>query len=93
MEVTVAMRPEKIYIEKTHPIDENGNKLTCNYTTGVVSNIAYMGDISIYYVTLKSGKIVNTTLPNVDRFNVGLPTWNDEVYLSWDPESCITLTL
>lgn len=93
MEVTVAIRPEKIYIEKTMPTDENGNPLTYNYATGVVENIAYMGDISIYYVRIKSGKIVITTLPNVDRFNVGLPTWDDQVFLSWDPESCVTLTV
>lgn len=92
MEITVAIRPEKIYIERTFPVDENGEKLTCNYTTGVVENIAYMGDISIYHVRLASGKVVITTLPNVDRFNVGLPTWDDKVFLSWDPESCITLT-
>src|SRR5574344_364933 len=82
----------KIYIDRTFPVDENGEKLTCNYTTGVVENIAYMGDISIYHVRLASGKVVITTLPNVDRFNVGLPTWDDKVFLSWDPESCITLT-
>jgi putrescine transport system ATP-binding protein len=92
MEVFVAIRPEKIYIERTFPVDENGEKLTANYAVGVVENIAYMGDISIYYVRIASGKIVITTLPNVDRFNVGLPTWDDQVYLSWDPESCITLT-
>ncbi|MDY6470334.1 MAG: TOBE domain-containing protein, partial [Succinivibrio dextrinosolvens] len=59
---------------------------------GTVENIAYLGDISIYYVRLPSGRIITSTLPNVDRFNVGLPTWDDKVYLSWDPESCIALT-
>lgn len=92
MEVTVAIRPEKIYLEKTPPVDENGNPLKDNYTTGVVTEIAYMGDISIYHVKLASGKVVISTLPNVDRFNKGLPTWDDKVFLSWDPESCVTLT-
>lgn len=92
MEVTIAIRPEKIYIEKTMPVDEDGKPLTCNYTTGIVTEIAYMGDISIYHVRLPSGKIVITTLPNVDRFNKGLSTWDDRVFLSWDPESCVTLT-
>lgn len=92
MEVTVAIRPEKIYLEKTSPVDENGQPLNDNYTTGVVTEIAYMGDISIYHVKLNSGKVVISTLPNVDRFNKGLPTWDDKVFLSWDPESCVTLT-
>ena len=92
MDVTVAIRPEKIYIEKSFPCDDKGQRLVNNYTSGIVENIAYMGDISIYYVRIPSGKIVITTLPNADRFNVGLPTWDDQVYLSWDPESCVTLT-
>lgn len=92
MGVTVAIRPEKIYIEKTQPVDEDGKPLKDNYTTGIVTEIAYMGDISIYHVKLNSGKVVITTLPNVDRFNKGLPTWDDKVFLSWDPESCVTLT-
>lgn len=92
MDITVAIRPEKIYIEKTFPKDENGVELKSNYAVGVVENIAYMGDISIYHVKLSSGRVIITTLPNVDRFNVGLPVWDDKVFLSWDPESCITLT-
>ncbi|MGN1393167.1 MAG: polyamine ABC transporter ATP-binding protein [Succinivibrionaceae bacterium] len=93
MDITVALRPEKIYIEKVFPVDDQGNKLKSNYAVGVVENIAYMGDISIYHVRLTSGRVIITTLPNVDRFKVGLPTWDDKVYLSWDPESCITLTV
>lgn len=86
MPLSIAMRPEKIYISHEEP------KESSNWCTGTVENIAYLGDISIYYVRLPSGRIVTSTLPNVDRFNVGLPTWDDQVYLSWDPESCIALT-
>ena len=86
MPLSIAMRPEKIYISHEKPEEE------ANWCEGVVENIAYLGDISIYYVRLNSGRVISSTLPNVDRFNVGLPTWDDHVYLSWDPESCIALT-
>ena len=86
MPLSIAMRPEKIYISREQPEEES------NWCTGTVENIAYLGAISIYYVRLPSGRIVTSTLPNVDRFNVGLPTWDDQVFLSWDPESCIALT-
>ena len=86
MPLSIAMRPEKIYISHEAPAEET------NWCTGIVENIAYLGDISIYYVRLPSGRIISSTLPNVDRFKVGLPTWDDQVYLSWDPESCIALT-
>ena len=86
MPLTIALRPEKIYISHEEPEEKT------NWCEGVVENIAYLGDISIYYVRLTDGRIVSATLPNVDRFKEGLPTWDDHVYLSWDPESCIALT-
>ncbi len=92
MEVTVAIRPEKIYIEKIPQAAGGAAAREYNCAEGTVTEIAYMGDISIYHVRLPSGKVVITTLPNVDRFNQGLPTWDDRVFLSWDPESCVTLT-
>lgn len=88
MPLSIALRPEKIYISKTP--DDNGPSNCCD---GIVENIAYLGDISIYYVRLPSGRLVSSTLPNVDRFKTGLPIWDDHVYLSWDPESCIALTI
>ena len=86
MPLTIALRPEKVYISHKKPEEST------NWCEGVVDNIAYLGDISIYYVRLTDGRIVSATLPNVDRFKEGLPTWDDHVYLSWDPESCIALT-
>ncbi len=89
MPLTIALRPEKVYISKV-PDEETGGSNCCE---GDVENIAYLGDISIYYVRLPSGRLVASTLPNVDRFKTGLPIWDDHVYLSWDPESCIALTI
>ncbi len=87
MPLTIALRPEKVYISHKKPAENT------NWCEGDVENIAYLGDISTYYVRLKDGALVAATLPNVDRFKEGLPTWEDHVYLSWDPESCIALTI
>ena len=65
----------------------------CNFEEGIVDNIAYMGDVSIYLIKLQSGQIVRTTLPNVDRFRKNQPTWDDKVFISWEPDSCIVLTI
>jgi putrescine transport system ATP-binding protein len=85
--LTVALRPEKIHFRDDIPSDHS------NYDRGIVENIAYMGDISVYHVRLKSGKLVTVTMPNVNRFRTGLPTWDDEVYLCWEPDSCVVLTI
>ena len=83
----VALRPEKIFFSNEIPSDH------FNYDVGTVGRIAYMGDISIYHVRLPSGQIVIATLPNVDRFRKGQPTWGDQVILNWEPDSCVVLTI
>lgn len=89
MKVTVALRPEKIWIETKEPEDKHMN----NYAEGIVENIAYMGDISIYHVKINSGKIVTVTIPNMDRFRTNQPSWEDKVYLHWEPDSAVVLII
>ena len=43
-----------------------------------------MGNLSIYRVRLRSGKMVQATLPNPDR-NTEQFTWDEEVFLTWKP--------
>lgn len=88
MKVTVALRPEKIWIETKEPTDHN-----YNYAEGVVENIAYMGDMSIYHVKIVSGKVVTVTIPNVDRFRNNQPSWDDKVFLHWEPDSAVVLII
>ncbi len=85
-QATVAIRPEKVTITKTPP------KTDRNFTKGEVEEIAYLGDVSIYHVRLKSGKLVMATVPNLQR-GAALPIeWEEEVYLKWNSNSGIILT-
>lgn len=86
--VTVALRPEKVMISTT----PNPN-LGRNCTKGIVREIAYLGDISIYHVQLESGKIVQASLPNLLRFSERDVKWDDEVYLYWRPENGVVLSV
>lgn len=86
-QVTVAIRPEKVMISKTDP------ELDSNCAKGIVEDIAYLGDVSIYYVKLPSGEIVQATLPNLVRLAERAVDWEDEVYVFWRPENCIVLTV
>ena len=83
-QVTVAIRPEKIEMSRTAPaIGEN-------HVTGVVKEIAYMGDLSIYLVRLPSGRLVRVTMPNVGRHDERI-VWDETVHLSWHPSSPVVL--
>ncbi|MCL6269769.1 polyamine ABC transporter ATP-binding protein [Sansalvadorimonas sp. 2012CJ34-2] len=80
----VALRPEKINISRERP-GEN-----CNWAQGIVYDIAYLGAHSVYYIQLPGGSIVQCTMANVIR-TADHPTWDDEVYINWEPDSCVVL--
>ncbi|PWC34000.1 polyamine ABC transporter ATP-binding protein [Azospirillum sp. TSO35-2] len=86
--VSVAIRPEKIALSKEPLPDGDGR----NRTTGIVREIAYLGDVSIYLVQLPNGKTVRVTAPNVTRRTEMPITWEDEVTLSWRPFAGVVLT-
>jgi len=88
LEVTIAVRPEKMHLSV--PPD---SAAAHNLLSGTVDEIAYLGSSSIYHVLLPSGKRVLATLPNTNRFRKDMPTWGDTVYLDWDAESCAVLLI
>ena len=64
---------------------------TDNVARGVVQDVAYLGDLSIYVVRLPTGKLVRVTRPNTARH--AEPVERDsEVYLSWDAASPVVVT-
>ncbi len=86
--VSVAIRPEKIALSKD-PLPGGDGR---NQTTGIVREIAYLGDVSIYLVQLPTGKTVRVTAPNVTRRTEMPITWEDEVTLTWRPFAGVVLT-
>lgn len=83
--VWAAIRPEKIEISRVAP------EGTENRARGRVSDIAYMGDMSIYLVKIDSGKMVRVTLPNTVRQGDQRIIWDETVWLSWEAASPIIL--
>lgn len=92
MEVWVGVRPEKMFLSKKAPKDISNNKYQ-NSVKGFVRDIAYMGSHSIYHIALPSGKIILANIYNMDRKNKLEITWNDKVYVSWEPGSAVVLSV
>jgi putrescine transport system ATP-binding protein len=84
--VWAAIRPEKIHMSRERPDGPD------NWTAATVQDIAYMGDLSIYLLRLASGKVVRVTQPNAARHADERVTWDERVYLSWDPSSPVVVT-
>ena len=85
-EAWVAVRPEKMTVTTSPPSGKY------NYARGTVEEIAYIGGLSIYHVKIQSGTIIRATLANVDRLTEDHITWDDKVYLSWQPSAAVVLT-
>ena len=84
--VWAAIRPEKIQISREKPADSD------NWGSGIVRDIAYMGDVSIYLIRLDSGKIVRVTQPNIYRHAEDRVTWDERVYVHWHATSPVVVT-
>ncbi len=86
--VWVALRPEKILLSRERPEGEGDNRVE-----GVVAEVAYRGDQSIYLVKLASGRQMRVTQPNMLRRGAGdRVRWDDRVWLSWDSSSPVVVT-
>ncbi len=86
-QLCVAVRPEKISITREAPANTQEN---C--ARGIIDGIAYMGDLSVFNVKLDSGKLVKVTQPNLIRHAEDEITWDQRVWLHWDPASGVVLT-
>ncbi|MGV6850033.1 MAG: ABC transporter ATP-binding protein [Marinibacterium sp.] len=76
---TIAVRPEKVAISKDRPLGAT------NVVQGTVHDIAYLGNISTYHVALAGGQIVKAQTSNTSRIDRRQITWDDTVWLGWDP--------
>ncbi len=86
--VWVALRPEKIQISRDPPQGTGDNRVQ-----GVVAEIAYLGDQSVYLVRLPGGREIRVTKPNIVRQSGGRPiTWDEQVWLFWDSSSPVVVT-
>ena len=82
----LAVRPEKIFIDKERPASGNHTALK-----GVVLDLGYFGNLSVYRVQLPTGTVLQVSAQNRRRTAKHTVEWDDEVYVSWDVASAILL--
>lgn len=82
----VAVRPEKIFISREEPEDASDVRMK-----GVVDDLGYLGNLSLYRVRLESGKVILVSQQNRRRSAERFVEWEDEIWLSWRPRSSIVL--
>ncbi len=85
--VCVAVRPEKIYISREEPDNEEDTRFP-----GIVHDLGYFGNLSLYRIRLDNGKMVQASEQNRRRSATRPVVWEDRVWISWHPRSAIVLT-
>ncbi|WP_029004278.1 ABC transporter ATP-binding protein [Azorhizobium doebereinerae] len=83
----LAIRPEKMRIALVPPAH-----LADNCFEGVIWDIGYLGDLSIYHVELACGTRIKVSQPNVSRLVERPITWEDKVWVTFSPDGGVVLT-
>lgn len=95
MAVHVAVRPEKMEIQRGLPADSERESLAevgFNQAEGVIEDLAYLGSLTTYHVKLTSGAMVKVTRTNAARHNAAQLTWGDKVVVWWCGSDVVVLT-
>ena len=85
--VAFAIRPEKVRVSSRDPGDGAVNSFA-----GSIYDIAYLGDMTIYYVKLDGGQVVKSAMLNSSRLVDDPLTWDDRAWISFAPDAGIVLT-
>jgi len=84
--VTLAIRPEKIFIDSKEPADQS-----LQHIPGVVYDLGYFGNLSLYRVRTATGQIIEVSRQNRRRSISRSLEWDDQVFLSWESDSLVLL--
>ena len=89
MSVSVALRPEKIRLQREEPV---GDHAPHNRVRGTIQDMAYFGSFTVYHLVLASGAILKVSQSNTERYRDEQLTWGDQAWAFWNPSSQVVLT-
>ncbi|GAB3038582.1 ABC transporter ATP-binding protein [Bowmanella dokdonensis] len=82
--VSVAVRPEKVRLSDQQPDEQY------NWGKGIIDDLAYLGQHSIYHILLPDGQFIQVTQTNDKRRERPFEL-EQEIFVSWSPDSCVVL--
>jgi len=89
MDVSVAVRPEKIALTREAPAATHAPH---NRVQGTVKDLAYLGSFTVYHLLLPSGAVLKVSQSNHERHADNPLTWGDTAWASWSPTAQVVLT-
>ncbi|MET0723303.1 MAG: ABC transporter ATP-binding protein [Tardiphaga sp.] len=88
--VGVAIRPEKIRLSRRGPAADRGHG-AMNSHEGVVTEVGYLGGLSVYKVKLDHGATLRAALANTARLDVDAYGVGQRVVAWFAPDDCVVL--
>jgi putrescine transport system ATP-binding protein len=89
MSLSVAVRPEKIALQREMPDVDHAPH---NRVQGTIKDLAYFGSFTVYHLALASGAMLKVSQSNVARHRDDQLTWGDTAWASWSPTAQVVLT-
>ena len=81
-----AIRPEKLKVTRAAPADA-----TVNAAQGEIWDIGYLGDMTVFYVKLDSGKVVKASMLNAQREVEDPIAYDEKVWVSFGETAGVVL--
>ena len=89
--VSVAIRPEKVKLSRRGPATDGSGSRAINRLEGVVSDVSYLGGLTVYKVRLDSGAIVRSSMANTARIDIDAYSLSQRVVAWFTPDDCMVL--
>jgi putrescine transport system ATP-binding protein len=87
----VAIRPEKVKLSRRGPASDRDHAPSINRLEGVVTDVSYLGGLSVYKVKLDSGAVVRSSMANTARLDVDAYSAGQRVVAWFPPDGCVVL--
>ncbi|MGA8864891.1 MAG: polyamine ABC transporter ATP-binding protein [Gallionella sp.] len=94
MQVSIALRPEKICLQDHEPTleqRESPEEQGYNVARGTIDGIAYFGKFTQFQVRLDSGMVIKASRENVARHEEAQLVRGQQVYAWWDGSDVVAL--
>ena len=89
--VTVAIRPEKIKLSRRGLASDADNSQAINRLEGVVTDVGYLGGLTVYKVKLDTGAMVRASMANTARIDRDTYSAGQRVVAWFTPDDCVVL--
>ena len=89
--VSVAIRPEKVKLSRRGPASDAVNSHAINRLEGVVTDVSYLGGLTVYKVRLDSGAVVRSSMANTARLDIDAYSAGQRVMAWFTPDDCVVL--